>query len=441
MNSRTQNEGTFGRESEAKPAAAAPNRRLNVLVLAEEICCPANSGKRIRTWNLLRRLATRHSISYLCFGRADDPGIPEMVQAGIQVHLADVPAEQRGRRLFLGLIGNLFSPYPYSASKHYSKRFDRRLRELLQTEKFDLVHFEGTNCTRYLSSVENVPCVVGTHNIESQIWFRRAEQSKAWIRKVFFEMQAIKMRRFERRALLSADGATSVTAQDDRQMRSWGVSAVTLVSNGVDLEAYERVGQATQPTELLFLASLDWFPNLDALEFFLRQILPLVRSLEPEAILRIVGRRPSKALRKLAAENPHTDLIGEVDDVRPYLARAGGVVVPLWIAGGSRLKILEALAAGKAVVSTSIGAEGLDLTPGQHFEVGDKPTQFAERTAALMADATVRHRLGENGRRLVTEQYGWDGIVPALEAAWFKAIAPVSAGSVPVGDDHVQVLP
>lgn len=424
--------------SDSPLSPAVPFERLNVLVLAEEICCPVNSGKRMRTWNLLRRLAKRHLISYLCFGRPGDPGVAELAQTGIQVHLVPPRHDRRRWSLFWGLAGNLFSPNPYSADKHYSRQFRRKLAELLHGQHFDLVHFEGTHCARYLSSIENVPRVVGTHNIESQIWFRRAHQNKSRIRRIFFQNQAIKMSRFERRALLQAEGATAVTAQDAQQMRHWGVPVVTLVSNGADLEAYQSLAPATEPSELLFLASLDWFPNLDALGFFVREILPLVHSLEPKAVLRIVGRRPSRALRRLVAGNPHTELVGEVTDVRPYLARAEVVVVPLRIAGGSRLKILEALAAGKAVVSTSIGAEGLELTPGEHFEVADTPLQFAQRTAALISNATLRHRLGESGRRLVTERYGWDGIVPSLEAAWFKALAPNSGKNSVSSDEPAQ---
>ena len=411
---------------EASPATlltVVPVKRLRILVLAEEICCPVNSGKRMRTWNLLRRLAKRHSISYLCFGLIGDPGVAELAQTGIRVHLVRPSNDRRRWSLFWGLIGNLFSPYPYSADKYYTRRFRRKLTELLRSEQFDVVHFEGTHCARHLSSIEGVARVIGTHNIESQIWFRRAHQSQSWIRRIFFRSQAIKMSRFERRVLLQAEAATAVTAQDAQQMRNWGVSEISLVSNGADLDAYQCLAPATEPNELLFLASLDWFPNQDALAFFLREILPRILSLHPKAILRIVGRRPSRALRKLIAGNQSTELVGEVQDVRPYLARAEVVVVPLRIAGGSRLKILEALAAGKAVVSTSIGAEGLELTPNEHFEVADTPMQFAQRTAVLLSNLAMRHRLGENGRRLVTERYDWDGIVPVLEMAWLKALA------------------
>jgi len=321
------------------------------------------------------------------------------------------------------LFANLFSPHPYSVTKHFSWRFAQKLAQRLREEQFDLVHCEGTLCARYLAAVDGVPRVLGTHNIESQIWSRRARVSPTWIEQLFFGSQAIKMRRFERRTLRRVECAIAVTPQDAQQMRDWGVPAIALVPNGVDLDAYQLPTQGARPSELLFLASLDWFPNLEALKYFLDEILPLLLLLQPEAILRIVGRRPPESLRKLLAGNRHVELVGEVKDVRPHLARAGVVVVPLRIGGGSRLKILEALAAGKAVVSTSIGAEGLELTPAEHFQVGDSPLQFAERTAALISSPKECSRLGENGRRLVTEKYGWDRIAAKLEAAWFEALA------------------
>jgi len=379
-------------------------------------------------------LATRHSISYLCYGRSDDPAIAKFKSAGIPVHTVHPLTDFRGWPLYFRLLINLFSPYPYSVTKHFSRRFDRKLRQLLREERFDLVHCEGTNCARYLNSAADVPRVLGTHNVESQIWSRRARLARTWIEQLFFGSQAIKMRWFERRALLRTESAVAVTFQDARQMRDWGVSEITLVPNGVDLEAYQPSTEGARPSELLFLASLDWYPNVEGLEHFLAETLPLIVSVQPNAILRIVGRRPSESLRKLVAGNRHVELVGEVKDVRPYLASAGIVVVPLRIGGGSRLKILEALAAGKAVVATSIGAEGLELTPGEHFQLADSPSEFAQQTASLISSEEQRRRLGENGRRLVIDRYGWDGIAATLEAAWFKALASVPAQDSLAGD-------
>lgn len=404
-------------------AVAGVGRKLRILVLAEELSYPPNSGKRIRTWNLLRQLAKRHSISCLCFGRDDDPALKEYEAAGIRAHLVPPQPEWRGWSLYIRLFRNLFSRFPYSITKHYSRLFEDKLKDLLDEQHFDLVHSEGTLCASYLTAIKHVPRVLGTHNIESQIWFRRAGQAGTWMERVFFRLQAIKMRRFERRALLQVESAIAVTPQDAEQMRDWGVRAVTVVPNGVDWEAYQISGEPERSCELLFLASLDWFPNADALDYFLAEIFPLILAVRPDAQLRIVGRRPPEAMRKLVAGHSNAELVGEVPDVRPYLARAAVVVVPLRIGGGSRLKILEALAAGKAVISTSVGAEGLGLVSNEHFLAADTPSDFARSVVTLMSDEGERARLGENGRKLVKEQYGWDRIAASLESAWFDVLA------------------
>ncbi len=428
-------------DSQAK-LATLRSRQLKVLVLGEEVSYPPDTGRRIRTWNLMRRLAKRHSITYLCYGQSNDPAAVELASAGISVHLVPPLRALRGWSLYCRLIANLFSPYPYSVTKHFSRRFNRKLRRMLRDERFDLVHCEGTHCARFLKAVVSVPRVLGTHNIESQIWFRRAILARSWIEQIFFRMQAIKMRWFERRALLQAETAIAVTPHDLRQMRDWGVTEMSVVPNGVDLEAYGASSETERQSEILFLASLDWYPNVDALRYFLAEILPLILTVKSATMVRVVGRRPPKSLKKLVSGNSHVDLIGEVSDVRPHLAQAEVVVVPLRIGGGSRLKILEALAAGKAVVSTSVGAEGLGLTPGEHFQLADNPFDFAQRTITLMSSREARRRLGENGRRLVVEQYGWNEIAAKLEAAWFKAVARVPAGDFdPMVRDHVQVAP
>lgn len=405
-------------ESRVASAPTDPGR-LRVLVIDEDLPSPPDSGKRIRTWNLLRRLAARHAISLLCYGHPNSPAVAATESAGIHVHLVEPQREHRRGALYARLFANLFSPYPYSVAKHYSRRFQLKLEQLLRTEQFDLVQCEWTPYARFLDERHALPVLLASHNVESQIWIRRARRSRTLLEKLFFVLQGIKMRSFERRALHRAAQVTAVSPQDAELMRAWGARAVTLVPNGVDVEFFQPASEPTA-SELLFLASLDWQPNLDALDYFLREILPLVRARHP-ATLRIVGRRPSPLLRERLAGLPGVELVGEVDDVRPHLARAAVVVVPLRIGGGSRIKILEALAAGRAVVSTSMGAEGLDVIAGTHLHIANQPREFAERTLGLLASSEERRRLGGNGRRLVVEQYNWNGIADALESAWLEA--------------------
>src|SRR5216684_8733757 len=186
-----------GSASQVNLGCGPSKRRLEFLVLDEELPYPPDSGKRIRTWNLLRRLAKRHSLSYLCYGFSEDPVIARFETEGIRVHTVSPLRKLGGWRLYISLLANLFSPYPYSIAKHFTRRFDERLKQLLNDKKFDLVHCEGTHCARYLTSVAGVPRVLATHNVESQIWTRRARLGRTWIEQLFFGSQAIKMRWFE----------------------------------------------------------------------------------------------------------------------------------------------------------------------------------------------------------------------------------------------------
>jgi len=414
------------------------DRCLTVLVLGDELPYPPDSGKRIRTWNLLRRLAKRHRLSYLCYGDDDDPAIAKLESEGISVYTVRPRTKFEGWQLYLRLLANLFSPYPYSIAKQVSRKFAERLKQLMNDRHFDLVHCEGTPCGHYLNSAAGIPRVLDAHNIESQIWFRRARLGQTLAERLFFSSQAIKMRWFERRLLRTVESAVAATLQDSCQMRDWGVSTVTVVPNGANLEFSTINSDAVGPFELLFLGALDWQPNLDGLQFFVRETLPFILSAQPNTTLRIVGRRPVESLRTLVAGNRQVELVGEVKDVRPYLTSASVVVVPLRIGGGSRIKILEALAAGKAVISTSIGAEGLDITPGRHFQLADTPLEFAQRTIALLSSEVERRHLGETGRSLVAERYTWDGIATKLEEAWFKALARVPLEGT-VGQESVRV--
>jgi glycosyltransferase involved in cell wall biosynthesis len=401
---------------------------LRVLVLDEWLHYPPNSGRAVRTWNLLQRLARRHRISLICYGDPEAEAVVVARAAGLSLHLVHPFPAPRGARLYGGLLVNFFSRYPYSVWKHYTRRYENRLREVLRDNQYDLVHCECTPYARFLGAAGRLPKLVMAHNIESQILFRRAQQSGTIVERAFFGLQARRMERFEREVLRRADWVTLVTELDAEQVRAWGVQRTSLVENGVDENQFVPTEGKCDGDEILFLAALDWYPNLDALDYLLKEIFPLVRQASPSARLRVVGRRPPTGLRERIARCPGVELVGEVADVRPFLTPAAVVVVPLRIGGGSRIKILEALAMAKAVVSTSIGSEGLAVVDGVHLLVADAPSDFAARTVELLKSSAERRRLGENGRKLVVERYSWDQMANALEWAWKQACAVKDGG-------------
>jgi polysaccharide biosynthesis protein PslH len=390
--------------------------RLRVLVIDEEFPYPPNAGKRIRSWNLLRRLAARHQITWLCFGRLGSAARQAAADAGIEVRVVGELPVKRGTRLFAALLVNCFSPYPYSVDKHFREDLRREVANAAAGSSFDLIHVEWGPYARYLEAASGLPSVVAAHNVESQIWQRRSEHAKNPLGKFYFAWQARKMRAFERSAFRSAR-IFAVSEQDRDQFLAEGLSQVDVVENGVDVEYFQPV-QASNGASLLFLASLDWFPNQDALNYFLDAIFPLIRQQEPSVALRVVGRRAPAELVARSKRNPGVEFIGEVDDVRGQYREAALVLVPLRIGGGSRLKILEAMAAGTPVVSTTIGAEGITATPGKDIVLADTPADFARETIRLMRDPDARIRLAANARQLVVNKYSWDSLAKKLEDIW-----------------------
>ncbi len=406
---------------------AAEIRRLTVLVLDEEIPFPLNSGKRIRTWNLLRHLVRDHNITFLCYGTPQDPGFSELQELGIRVVLVAPLPPSNSLSFYAGALANVVSKWPYSVSRHHTHRFLRAVREQTTAKRYDLVHCEWTPYASFMHSLRKLPMLVMAHNIETTVWRRRAEHASNPAERVYMGLQALKMERFEKRCFAEAARVATVTMEEQQTAKEWRARATSLVPNGVDTEYLQPTGQPFEPGSLLFLGSLDWQPNRDALHYLLREILPEIQAANPGATLRVVGRQPATKLREQVEGLHGVEWVGEVPDIRPHFARAAAVLVPLRIGGGSRIKILESLSMGKAVVTTRIGAEGLDVVSGEHCLMADTPKEFARSVGELLNNPELAARLGCNGRNLVVERYDWSRSAGDLSQAWLQTADRASA--------------
>ncbi|HWR82560.1 MAG TPA: glycosyltransferase [Candidatus Deferrimicrobium sp.] len=382
---------------------------MKLLIIDEEFPFPLNSGKRIRTFNLVKGLSRRHRITYLAYGSSDSVGFSALMSVGI-IPVAVPPPDRRqsGGRFYLRLLANLISSYPYVVTSHYTNAFRQQLQRLISSDRFDVIVCEWTPYALFLREVHGIKKVIVAHNIESSIWKRYEEFEANPFRRAYITIQRAKVERFEQRCFAWADGATAVCETEAEQIRGFGVPySVEVVANGVDLEYFVPSQTEVDPHEIVFTGSMDWRPNQDAVSFFVHKIFPEIRARVFQATFTVVGRNPTAAITALRSL-PGITVTGTVDDVRPYLARAAVCVVPLRIGGGSRLKVLEALAMSKAVVSTTVGAEGLRVTDEQDILIADTPQNFAEKVVALMRDADRRAKLGKLGRELVENTYGWE---------------------------------
>jgi sugar transferase (PEP-CTERM/EpsH1 system associated) len=396
---------------------------MHILWLKSDLLLPLDKGGKLRTWHLLRHLAARHAITYVAFAPPDQPdadvaGMREVASQVVTIPRRDAP---KGTLAFYaGAAVRLLDPLPYAVGKYRSSRYAATVRQLLKTGAFDLLVSDflppAVNLPRRLPC----PAVLFTHNVESEIWRRRAEANRAVIPKALYGLQLDRMLRFEERTLRRFDGVLAVSDADSHTLATLYPGAIShpirVVPTGVDTTFYSPSPSEPLGRRLVFTGSMDWQPNEDAMVFFAREILPLVRAEEPEVTLAIVGRAPTPAVRKLAAD-PAITVTGRVDDVRPYIREAALYVVPLRIGGGTRLKIFEAMSMGRAVVSTTIGAEGLPVASGRDTIIADDPAAFARAVVMLLRDPQRRRQIESAARALVVERYDWSAAAGALERA------------------------
>lgn len=320
---------------------------------------------------------------------------------------ARIPPKQ-GFVFHLRLLANLLSPLPYIVTSHYSRVYHDVVRNNLAQFKPDVLLCEWTPYAVYARGLSSVKKLVSTHNVEADIWQRYYENETNWPRRWYIHEQWRKVERFERLALGWMDGALAVSALDHNRLAQWHSKLPTaVVPNGVDLDYFRPAPQPELRGHIAFSGSMDWRPNQDAARYFVQEIFPLLQRVRPDLECTFVGRSPPPDIQALA-KVPGVHVTGTVDDVRPYLERAGVFVVPLRIGGGSRLKILEALAMGRAVVSTSVGAEGLEVMHDRHVVLADDPQTFAKAVLRLLDDPEQCRKLAAAGRRLVERCYDWD---------------------------------
>ncbi len=371
---------------------------------------PPDTGGKIRSYNILRELARQHSVTFFSFYAAHDndvhPRLEDIFEQVICVPL-HLPAPKSPAEM-LDYGASLLSLQPYGITKYCRPEVRSRLYSLLQQQKYDVILCDFMCAAGVVPWDSPTPKVLFTHNVEATIWRRHYEVATNPIWKAISWREWRKMEAAELRYLRLADRVLTVSETDRDAFAQFIDSArLTVIPTGVDVDYFQEMPVDDRPNSLVFTGSMDWLPNEDAILYFAEAILPLIKRHCPEISLEVVGRSPSRKLRALADTEKSIRLTGWVDDVRPFLARGAVCVVPLRIGGGTRLKIFEAMAMGKSVVSTSVGAEGLPVRPGENILLADTPGDFSNSVISLLGNSAQRKRLGASARALVQEKYSW----------------------------------
>jgi glycosyltransferase involved in cell wall biosynthesis len=421
-------------------------RRL--LFLAPQVPYPPHQGTTIRNYNLLANLAGDYEIHLLCFQNSTD-NPPDNSPLPRFCSVVEAVAAPAPRSLTRRAVKTLSSPLPDMGLRLASETFQARLGMLVERYRYDVVQIEGIEMASYglwllqhplwrnAQQKENLPTipigrprlVFDDHNAEyvlqQRAWETDRLKPSRWHAAAYSLVQQEKLRRYERQICQRADRVIAVSEADrEALLRLDPKLAITVIPNGVDLgyyAAYSRVGDPQAPdygpNALVFTGKMDFRPNVDAVTWFAHAILPVVRQQIPDAQFVIVGKEPHPRVQALT-ELDGVTVTGFVPDIRAHIAAAAVYVAPLRIGGGTRLKVLEALAMRSALVSTRLGCEGFPLTDGQEALLADDAESFGRAVALLLRDPARRERLGEVGRRFVEATYGWPAIVPKLQAVY-----------------------
>jgi glycosyltransferase involved in cell wall biosynthesis len=310
----------------------------------------------------------------------------------------------------------LVSGRPFAVHMVGSRQMQGAIERVCAQGAFDLIQVESCTMAQFRFPA-GIPVVVDEHNIESELRRRLMTGERSALRRLYNRLEFLRFRAFERSVWRRADGCVVTSEREvDEVARSAPQTRIAVVPNGVDPERFAPSDAPVDGDVVVFNGTFDYRPNADAAEFLVDQVWPRVLERRPGSRLQLVGRMPEDRRRRLTM--PGIEILGEVDEVQPYLARAGVVAVPIRMGGGTRLKVVEALAMGKAIVSTAVGCEGIAVRDDGHLIVADDPEAFAARIVELLDDPVRREQLGRAGRDLIEERYSWGAACEQLDALY-----------------------
>jgi polysaccharide biosynthesis protein PslH len=399
---------------------------MKLLFLTGTLPYPPTDGWKIRVFALLRGLAQHHDVSVVSFMRPIDDALAaqRLREHGIALHVIPRDPRYAPAKLLQGLISQTAFPI----LNYSDERMAQLVRHVLRSDTFDLVQIEDIHMAQYCVGLPQ-PTILDLHNIESLLMRRYARQETNPLKRAYAEITWRKLATYERDTCRLFSHC--LTCSDDERVllqTRCGVDRVSVIPNGVDIDAYAAHdvglsnGAAAPPGDrIVFVGRMDYHANVEGVRWFCRHVWPRIRADRPGALFQIVGGYPVPEISRLAHAD-EIEVTGFVTDVRPYVKHASVVVVPLRVGGGTRLKILEALAMSKPLVSTTVGAEGIEAVPDRDLVIADRPEEFADEVVSLLSQTERREALGAAGYRLVHNQYNWERIVKDLEKIYVQCL-------------------
>ncbi len=380
--------------------------RVKILQIATKVPYPMKDGSRVGIFNLTKQYL-KHGAEIHFAAPVDD----EEIDPRFTSMVCFTPLPRIKGYSILGGIENLFSSRPYNMERYFVREGLDTLRSVYEKGSFDFIHVDHLHMAPYgiaLKGMFGAKVALREHNFESHIMGRVSQHATNPVMKWYARLQYSRMLRFESEVLGKVDLVLPISGVDEKKMKDLVPRMHSfVVPAGVDIEKFIPSSDPASD-RVLFLSSFDWLPNTDGFRFYMRNVVPALRERAPHIRTLIAGKATDRLPRSEIAEG--CDVIGYVDDFNKFASMASVAVIPLRIGSGIRIKLLELMALGMAVVSTSVGAEGIEVEDGKHLLIADSPEKIAEKIVLLSSSPDLRRRLGENARRLVSEKYTWDSV-------------------------------
>jgi glycosyltransferase involved in cell wall biosynthesis len=401
------------------PSEDGLSEQLKILFLTNRSPYPIKDGQSRRTYNILKGLACRHEVYLLSLYESAEEVMPESVghlkSFCKQVEILPAPRKTLSLGMVARLLRSLFSKDPYTVWRHYSRPYMKRVRMWLDLTPFDVVHCDILLLAYCIRDLNGPFRTLTDHDVSYLKAKRLAAHMRNPVLKLFLYFEALKLKQLESRIFSTLDLGIAVSELDRQHLeRICPGGRFAVVENGVDVRAFVPDPDAIEPDALVWVGGFHHHPNCEAVRFFLDEIYPRIKREKAETKFYVVGGGIPDWLRRLTTDDPSIVLTGYVDDPLPYIQRAAVFVAPILSGGGTKLKVLEAMAVGKAIVSTSIGVEGIEGKDQEHFMVADGPEAFSSGVVSLLNDRVSRERLGANARKRAMEKYDWEAICEVM---------------------------
>ncbi|MES9969197.1 MAG: glycosyltransferase family 4 protein [Candidatus Thiodiazotropha sp.] len=399
---------------------------MNILFLSQIIPYPPHGGVLQRGYNIIREIGKENRVYLLAFHHPDTISSDSLLQESkhelskfcTEIHYFKLWPKQSKLHKLIAFVMGFFYPLPFSVLAHKSYKLRKKIEQLINDNNIDIVHIDTVGLSQYKQFIKDIPCLVTHHNIESSLMARRSKVESTWFTRYYVAKQSEKLRAYEasESAKYPVNAMMSKTDAEELKEMSPGVNTV-IVPNGVDIEYFKNLKEEEE-NAIIYTGGMNMFANKDAVMYLINDIWPAVKVKIPDIKFYIIGQDPPKELISYASTDPGIQVLGYVDDIRPYVAKSAIYVVPLRVGGGTRLKVLDALAQGKAIVSTSIGSEGIEVSDRNNVYLEDSAEGFASSIVELINDEERRKELGNQARKLAEQKYAWPSIATKLIDAY-----------------------